>query len=247
MLINNESLPDGFGKYTWADGNIYIGSWKSGQMNGRGVMQWINGDTLDCNWLNGLAHGKGYCKYASGVCYIGTWDRGLKDGHGIFYQPGSKMPCNLEVSECVTIHDGTSAPSSSNDKINIGLLFLLQKLCNKWGLHRPFHRPRRISNGTTPISYDNSGNHLSQDISNKSLSIDKCLEDSEVDKDLVYEREYVQGVLILEQPKGQDSGMLDSDETQENTWRKQARGPMETIYKGHRSYYLMLNLQLGIR
>ncbi|RWW67110.1 hypothetical protein BHE74_00025461 [Ensete ventricosum] len=29
--------------------------------------------------------------------------------------------------------------------------------------------------------------------------------------------------------------------------KKQPRGPGETIYKGHRSYYLMLNLQLGIR
>jgi 1-phosphatidylinositol-4-phosphate 5-kinase len=243
----NEGLPDGYGKYTWAAGNIYIGNWKSGNMNGRGVMQWINGDTLDCNWLNGFAHGKGYCKYASGACYIGTWDRGVKDGHGIFYQPGSKIPCNLEVSECATNNDGTSASSSSNVKAKIGLLFILQNMCNKRGLRRFFHRPRRISNGTTPIFYDDSRNHLSQDLCNKSLSSNERLRDCDVHKDLVYEREYVQGVLILEQPKGKDSGMLDSGETQENTWQKQERGPMETIYKGHRSYFLMLNLQLGIR
>ena len=243
----NEGLPDGYGKYTWAAGNIYIGSWKSGSMNGRGVMQWIHGDTLDCNWLSGLAHGKGYCKYASGACYIGTWDRGVKDGHGIFYQPGSKIPCNLEVSECATNNDGTSASSSSNEKVKVGLLFLLQNLCNKWGLRRFFHRPRRISNGTTPIFVDDSGNHLPQDPPNKSLSSKEHLQNSDVHKDLVYEREYIQGVLISEQPKGKHSGMLDSGETQENTWQKQERGPMETIYKGHRSYFLMLNLQLGIR
>lgn len=244
----NEGLPDEFGKYTWADGNVYIGRWKSGKMNGSGVMQWINGDTLDCNWLNGLAHGKGYCKYASGACYIGTWDRGLKDGHGTFYQPGSKIPCNLEVSDCLTSHDGTSASSSSNEKITIGLLFLLQKLCKNWRLRRFLHRPRRISNGTTPVFDDNSGSHLCQDVSSKSFSADdQCLQDSEVDKDSVYEREYVQGVLIMEQPKNEDSRMSESGIAQENNWEKQAKGPMETIYKGHRSYYLMLNLQLGIR
>uniref|UniRef100_A0A0D3FMX1 Phosphatidylinositol 4-phosphate 5-kinase n=1 Tax=Oryza barthii TaxID=65489 RepID=A0A0D3FMX1_9ORYZ len=244
----NEGLPDEFGKYTWADGNVYIGRWKSGKMNGSGVMQWINGDTLDCNWLNGLAHGKGYCKYASGACYIGTWDRGLKDGHGTFYQPGSKIPCNLEVSDCLTSHDGTSASSSSNEKITIGLLFLLQKLCKNWRLRRFLHRPRCISNGTTPVFDDNSGSHLCQDVSSKSFSADdQCLQDSEVDKDSVYEREYVQGVLIMEQPKNEDSRMSESGIAQENNWEKQAKGPMETIYKGHRSYYLMLNLQLGIR
>ncbi|XP_025795449.1 phosphatidylinositol 4-phosphate 5-kinase 1-like isoform X2 [Panicum hallii] len=242
----NEGLPEGFGKYTWANGNTYIGSWKSGKMNGRGVMKWTNGDTLDCNWLNGLAHGKGFCKYASGACYVGTWDRGLKDGHGMFYQPGSKMPCNLEVSECVTDHDVSSASSSGNENANSGLLFLLQKLCNTWRIHSLFHRPRRISNGTAPV-FDNSGNHLSEDSSTEPLTTSECLQDSGVDKVLVYEREYVQGVLISEKPKGHDSGMPDCGKTQEHTWQKQAGGPMETIYKGHRSYYLMLNLQLGIR
>lgn len=243
----NEGLPDGFGKYTWVDGNIYIGNWKSGKMNGRGVMQWTNGDTLDCNWLNGLAHGKGFCKYASGACYIGTWDRGLKDGHGMFYQQGSKMPCNLEVSECVTDHDVSSSSSSGNENINSGLLFLFQKFCNTWRLRSLFHWPRRISNGTTPVFDDYSGNNLSQDSSTEPLTTDDCVEDSEVDKVLVYEREYIQGVLISEKPKCHDSGMLDSGKTQEHTWQMQTGGPMETIYRGHRSYYLMLNLQLGIR
>lgn len=243
----NEGLPEGFGKYTWADGNIFTGSWKSGKMNGRGVMQWINGDSLDCNWLNGLAHGKGFCKYASEARYIGTWDRGLKDGHGMFYQPGSKMPCNLDVSECATDHDVLSASSSANETTNSGLLFLFQKLCNTWRLRSLFHWHRRISNGTTPVFDDNSGNFLSQDSSTEPLATDECLQDRSVDKVLVYEREYVQGVLISEKSKCHDSGMLDSGKTQEHTWQKQARGPMETIYKGHRSYYLMLNLQLGIR
>lgn len=157
------------------------------------------------------------------------------------------MPCNLEVSECVTDHDVSSSSSSGNENINSSLLFLFQKLCNTWRLHSIFHWPRRISNGTTPVFDDNSGNNLSQDSSTVPLTTDNCVQDSGVDKVLVYEREYVQGVLISENPKCHDSGMLDSGKTQEHTWQMQTGGPMETIYKGHRSYYLMLNLQLGIR
>ncbi|KAK3149621.1 hypothetical protein QOZ80_3AG0219950 [Eleusine coracana subsp. coracana] len=242
----NEGLPDGFGKYTWAGGNIYIGNWKSGKMNGTGVMRWTNGDTLDCNWLNGLAHGKGFCKYASGACYIGTWDRGLKDGQGVFYPPGSKIPYNLEVSESITDQDVASASGSSNENVDSGLSFLLQRLCNTWRLRGLFHWPRRISNGTTPV-LDDPGNHLSQDSSTEPLSPDDSLQDSGGDKVSVYEREYVQGVLISEMPKAHDSRMPHIGKTLENTWHKQTGGPMENIYKGHRSYYLMLNLQLGIR
>jgi 1-phosphatidylinositol-4-phosphate 5-kinase len=242
----NEGLPDGFGKYTWAGGNIYIGSWKSGNMNGRGMMRRTNGDTLDCNWLNELTHGKGFCKYVSGACYIGTWDRGLKDGQGIFYPPGSKIPYNLEVTESVTDQDVASASGSSNENVNNGLLFLLQRLCNMCRLHSLFHWPQRISNGTTPVLDDNSGNYLSQDSSAEPMSAES-VQDTGDDKVVIYEHEYVQGVLISEMPKDHDSGMLHSGKTQYNTWKKQAGGPMETIYRGHRSYCLMLNLQLGIR
>ena len=33
-----DGLPDGRGKYTWADGRIYEGSWKEGIMEGQGTM-----------------------------------------------------------------------------------------------------------------------------------------------------------------------------------------------------------------
>jgi 1-phosphatidylinositol-4-phosphate 5-kinase len=198
------------------------------------------------NWRNGLANGKDFCKYASGACYIGTWDRGLKDGQGIFYPPGSKIYCNLEVSESITDQDVASASGSSNENVNNGLSFVLQRLCNMWKLCSLFHWSRCISNGTTPVLDDNSGNHLSQDASTEPLST-VSLQDSGDDKVLVDEREYVQGVLIHEMPKDYDSGMLHSGKTLDNTWQTEAGGPMETIYKGHRRYYLMLNLQLGIR
>jgi 1-phosphatidylinositol-4-phosphate 5-kinase len=87
-------------------------------------------------------------------------------------------------------------------------------------------------------------------ICHKTLQLNHCqlsLQDSGDDKVVIYEREYVQGVLISEMPKDHDSGMLHSGKTQDNTWKKQAGGPIETICRGHRSYYLMLNLQLGIR
>lgn len=34
----SKGLPDGTGKYTWADGRVYEGSWKEGIMEGKGTM-----------------------------------------------------------------------------------------------------------------------------------------------------------------------------------------------------------------
>jgi 1-phosphatidylinositol-4-phosphate 5-kinase len=148
-----------------------------------------------------------------------------------------------EVKYLITDQGVASASGSSNENVNNGLLFLLQRLCNMWRLRSLFHWPQRISNGTTPVLNDNSGNYLSQNSSTEPLSAES-LQDSGDDKVVIYEREYVQGVLISEMSKDHDSGMLHSGKTQDNTWKKQAGGPMETICRGHRSYCLMLNLQL---
>ena len=39
-----KGLPDGIGKYTWANGNIYTGEWKAGKRNGEGYFKYkVNG------------------------------------------------------------------------------------------------------------------------------------------------------------------------------------------------------------
>jgi 1-phosphatidylinositol-4-phosphate 5-kinase len=64
----------------------------------------------------------------------------------------------------------------------------------------------------------------------------------------ILEREYMQGVLISEVVL--DRSFSDSSKKTKRRQKKTVRDtkkPGETIIKGHRSYDLMLSLQLGIR
>ena len=45
---------EGNGKYIWKDGEYYIGQYKNGLRNGKGIHFYSNGDIkLKGNWVNG--------------------------------------------------------------------------------------------------------------------------------------------------------------------------------------------------
>ncbi|KAM0834046.1 hypothetical protein ACQ4PT_063864 [Festuca glaucescens] len=80
---------EGHGRYTWANGNTYVGTMRNGLMSGKGVLTWrgtggLGGDLFQGNWLDGVAHGYGMYTWEGGGCYLGTYSRGLKDGKGTF-------------------------------------------------------------------------------------------------------------------------------------------------------------------
>ncbi|XP_029119304.1 phosphatidylinositol 4-phosphate 5-kinase 1 isoform X2 [Elaeis guineensis] len=251
-----EGLQEGIGRYTWSSGNTYIGNWKAGKMNGRGVMKWANGDLFDGVWLDGLEHGSGYYKYADGAYYFGTWSRGLKDGRGTFYPAGSKLP-KQKFSESVVCNDGAQSLCTASLMSSEGLrnkpLHKKRYSLDGWNISSYFCHSGRISH--RPTSFDGIWNFgdsacsvLSQD---SSLTLSSSSDDGphklQHDNVLVYEREYVQGVLIMERARSSDSGVKHTKKCHHKIRRKQPRGPGEAIHKGHKSYYLMLNLQLGIR
>ncbi|XP_008802077.1 phosphatidylinositol 4-phosphate 5-kinase 1 isoform X2 [Phoenix dactylifera] len=251
-----EGLQEGIGRYTWSNRNTYIGNWKAGKMSGRGVMKWENGDLFDGVWLDGLKHGSGYYKYADGAYYFGTWSRGLKDGRGIFYAAGSKLP-KQKFSESVVCNDGAQSlcPASlmSSEGLRNKPLHKKRYSFDGWNTSSYFCRSGRISH--RPVSFegiwnlsDSAGSVLSQDSSlTLSSSSDEGQHKLQHDNVLVYEREYAQGILIMERTRSSDSGVKRKTKWHHKIQRKQPSGPGEAIHKGHKSYYLMLNLQLGIR
>lgn len=250
-----EGLQEGIGTYTWSNGNTYIGNWKAGKMSGRGLMKWENGDLFDGVWLEGLEHGSGYYKYADGAHYFGTWSRGLKDGRGTFYPVGSKLP-KQKFSESVVCNDvDQSRPASLISFEGLRNKPLHKKRCSLDGrnISSYFCRSGRISH--RPMSFDgiwNIGDSASSILSqDSSLTLFSSSDDGQHklqhDNVLIYEREYVQGVLIMERARSSDSGAKHTKKWHHKIRRKQPRGPGEAIHKGHKSYYLMLNLQLGIR
>ncbi|KAJ7559774.1 hypothetical protein O6H91_04G100500 [Diphasiastrum complanatum] len=234
----------GLGTYTGVGGTTYRGNW-SGVMSGSGILTWCTGDVYDGEWMDGLQHCRGVYCWSDGSFYIGSWSRGLKDGKGVFVPAGSLPIMNSSASmnhqqRCELI----------DQLIALGIIrkwSQASKLDHDWFVQKSSLKSRRgssfekksFSNLGTGEQYsprnvrfnrrlaleDSLGVFRLEIGNGKYMSADTILEGEETsfhDYDTyaapVLEREYVQGVLIR-----------------------------ETIYKGHGSYGLMLNLQLGIR
>lgn len=260
-----QGTPEGPGKYTWANGNIYLGNMKGGKMSGKGTLTWTNGDSFEGSWLNGMMHGIGVYTWSDGGCYVGTWTRGLKDGKGSFYPMGSRLPAveelylnalrkrgllpDMKKQNNAHIHHATSADlgnvkvgeshgsrHDSSDKLSKrNLLNLEQSRGRNVSLERRWSLEVSIEK---VIGHDSSLG-LSESI----------LEDGEKDPHRnipILEREYMQGVLISELVLNNSFSSTRTKRRQKKL-AKEVKKPGEAIIKGHRSYDLMLSLQLGIR
>ncbi|KAJ6792567.1 phosphatidylinositol 4-phosphate 5-kinase 9-like [Iris pallida] len=252
---------EGPGKYVWANENVYVGNMKRGKMHGKGVLTWRNRDAFEGNWLDGMMHGYGVYRWKDSSFYIGTWTRGLKDGKGSLYPRGSKVPVVQELyinalrkrgvlPNFRTQSLGSSLPHSSSvdmgstkisenlgsvsgtsgDPPNIAPVNLEQSRSLKVSSDRRWNLEvanEKVVAGDMPLSNEESGNEEKVDVP-------------------ILEREYMQGVLISELVI---SNKCSSSRREKKRHKKlkDIKMPGETIIKGHRSYDLMLCLQLGIR
>ena len=247
---------EGPGKYTWGNGNIYLGDMKGGKMSGKGTLTWITGDSYEGSWLNGMMHGFGVYTWRDGGCYVGTWTRGLKDGKGSFYSAGTRVPAVQEfylnalrkrgVLPDLRRQSQVAAASSvnmeslrvgggGNNKLSKGSLINLEQSRNgrvslerRWSLEVSIEKV---------IGHDYSD--LDRGSSTEEYSANRP----------ILEREYMQGVLISERVVVDNRFSPTSKRAKRKNKRlfKEAKKPGEVVIKGHRSYDLMLSLQLGIR
>ncbi|CAM8937597.1 unnamed protein product [Rhodiola kirilowii] len=250
-------IRDGAGNYSWSDNSVYVGDWKGGKMNGRGYMTLANGDIYDGHWLNGLKHGSGIYKFSDGGYYFGIWSRGLKDGNGTFYPAGSRNPPLKKWYSCIGGYKDVRHTLLLPDNEYLRLAD-----SSKSGFR---HRlSEMISVSTDGISRNpDRGSHRA--LLDKNLRVDSSLSvdasytlydayDDDQPKeqendDVAYEREYMQGVLIHSK-RISCSEVSDNKLQRRNTFpsneERRKSSALEIVEK-NRSYYLMLNLQLGIR
>ncbi|XP_022967571.1 phosphatidylinositol 4-phosphate 5-kinase 8-like [Cucurbita maxima] len=251
-----EGMPEGCGRYFWSSGNSYIGNWKGGQMCGKGIMKWVNGDHFIGFWLNGFRHGSGVYHFADGAYYFGSWSRGLKDGKGTFYPAGSKPP-SLEkwhnflgydihgkgfLSRTLSLNsEKEKAPKhglkhSFSEKFSVtgissaGLSNWPRSMDINWGLSDPTREALADEDSCMMSHTSDQGQH---NVAYKDRT--------------VYEREYVQGVLIQERVKDYEEIFHRSKEQKKTTVKEARKVSCINFFESRRSYYLMLNLQLGIR
>lgn len=230
---------EGSGKYAWGNGNTYIGNWKSGKMFGRGVMKWVNGDLFDGSWLNGYRHGSGVYRFSDGSYYFGTWTKGLKDGQGTFYPAGSKCSSFRKTAHSQRFRDPErNVTRTYSEKITFSGFF---------------RESGRITSRRIPPDDDYAlGDSTREFSASEKTEMFSHISDeggSEVDDDstVAWEREYMQGVLMKERVKNHSGALSSKSKQSKRITNESKQKSCVDIFEGHKSYCLMLNLQLGIR
>ena len=74
------------------NGDIYAGTWESGQKNGQGEMTFANGDVYKGVFSYGMITGQGEMTYANGDRYVGEFVNGKRHGQGTcYYKDGTEF------------------------------------------------------------------------------------------------------------------------------------------------------------
>lgn len=86
-----ENLPNGKGSMTFANGDVYEGMWKDGNMEGIGTYRFydLNKDKFTSEYVgsfrNNKIDGEGKQTFPDKSVYIGTWQNGMRTGNGALW------------------------------------------------------------------------------------------------------------------------------------------------------------------
>ena len=93
-VLNN--LPNGQGTMTFANGDVYEGTWKDGNMDGKGTYRFydVEKDKFISEYVGDFRsnkiEGEGKRTYADKTVYIGTWQNDMRTGNGAaWFKDGS--------------------------------------------------------------------------------------------------------------------------------------------------------------
>ena len=245
----SEGVKHGFGKYKWASGSSYEGQWEEGCMHGIGTYmgsdeseyhgsfvkdkksgygkkKYPNGDIYEGLWKNDLAENLGIYQWLNGDKFNGEWSQGKMHGHGTFvWHTGERYDGDWKYG----LENGPGLFIWADGSAFYGFWEEGKKHGSGvwWREMDAAATPRP----KTPDSADKLTIALSE---NKVIG-----------------REYKNGKLVKEHWIDKDKVHLPSlratREPAKKTKKYAKKVQGETIVKGHRSYDLMLNLQLGIR
>ncbi|KAI4972975.1 hypothetical protein ZWY2020_007007 [Hordeum vulgare] len=222
------------------------------------------GDSFQGNWLDGAMHGYGLYTWEDGGCYLGTWTRGLKDGKGTFYPERGRVPAahQLYIDDLRNrgvLPDDISrnalqqhSPSSFDINQEPAAAPASPKLSirNRSFERPPVKKPSLQRRWSIELAIDKiiGGHEPNGSAGSEETQTQGCDENPAGPGPgpslPILEREYAQGILISEvvlnraRPRSSVAG---------RAGRPRISKGREMIIKGHRSYDLMLCLQLGIR
>ena len=85
----------GMGRYTFASGNIYHGTWSKNKMEGKGILKYSNGDCYQGSFVMDMKTGYGKYEYGEGHVYTGEFLNDKKDGKCTKFTTASFMGCDI--------------------------------------------------------------------------------------------------------------------------------------------------------
>ncbi|XP_014510538.1 phosphatidylinositol 4-phosphate 5-kinase 1 [Vigna radiata var. radiata] len=208
----------GFGEKRYANGDVYEGWWRCNLQEGEGRYTWRNGNEYVGEWRGGVISGKGVLVWANGNRYEGFWENGVPVGKGVF-----------------TWCDGSTCAG------NWGKEFMEEA--------REEKTKRSSVDGCRSVSFPRI-----------------CIweldgEAGDITCDIVHNAEaslfYRDGTTASESENGGDDIIINNNNgcgvlQKSPCWSLDGSGgevkkPGQTVSRGHKSYDLILNLQLGIR
>lgn len=248
-----DGLEHGTGYYYFADGSCYLGTWSRGVKDGRGTY-----------YPAGSRHPFQHKYYKSNLCNEMAMhlcpSASLKSSN----DESSSISASFSFYRDTLLHKLSTC--TNKDAISVGMepmqvsstsksIALEGKRNNscRCKIISLMGQSGRISNRPTACDgycdfEDSCGSiPLNENIVTlSSLSHDDQSEHQN-DINVIYEREYMQGVLKMERIISQNLLKPEKNKMLKKNQKNPVGGHGETIYKGHKSYHLMLNLQLGIR
>lgn len=85
------SCLDGYGEYSWANGDKYNGFFRNGKRVDFGTYAYTGGGAYHGQFSNGSWHGQGSYLWGNGDFYLGGWSNAQRHGKGIYYYKNGEV------------------------------------------------------------------------------------------------------------------------------------------------------------
>ena len=82
VLFLKEEYADGQGKYTYPNGESYVGDWKKGEFHGKGTYTSPDEGKYEGKFKSGNRDGKGIITTLDGCKFVGKFKNDKAEGHG---------------------------------------------------------------------------------------------------------------------------------------------------------------------
>ncbi|KAK8967217.1 Phosphatidylinositol 4-phosphate 5-kinase 1 [Platanthera guangdongensis] len=269
-----EGRISGRGVMKWMNGDLFYGHWLDGLEHGIGYYYFADGSCYLGTWSKGLKDGRGtyypagsrppyrHTRYKSYLCNDCTrylcpplsvkyaTDESVLPGFSLSREVLMYKLSTYTHKASISIETETKQVSSISNSVSWeekNSNFSMRKICSLLG-----HSGKMSNRPTTYDGYCDFGDSFgSISLSDKWLThftlSNGGQSELQNDVNVVYEREYMQGVLKMERMVNQHLLKPGINKRLHKNPKNPVGGRGETIYRGHKSYYLMLNLQLGIR